>query len=87
MYDIIGDIHGYATELKALLTKMDYQEIDGVWQHHERRVIFLGDFVDRGPEQVETVQIAKAMVEKSNALAVMGNHEFNAVCWDTEDPQ
>ena len=86
MYDIIGDIHGYATELKALLTKMDYQEIDGVWQHHERRVIFLGEFVDRGPEQVETVQIAKAMVEKSNALAVMGNHEFNAVCWDTEDP-
>jgi hypothetical protein len=28
MYDLIGDIHGYATELKALLTKMDYQEID-----------------------------------------------------------
>ena len=86
MYDLIGDIHGYATELKALLTKMDYREIDGVWQHPERTVIFLGDFVDRGPEQVETVQIAKAMVEKSNALAVMGNHEFNAVCWDTEDP-
>ena len=87
MYDLIGDIHGYATELKALLTKMDYQEIDGVWQHPERTVIFLGDFVDRGPEQVETVQIAKAMVEKSNALAVMGNHEFNAVCWATPDPQ
>jgi hypothetical protein len=87
MYDLIGDIHGYATELKALLTKMDYQELDGVWQHPERRVIFLGDFVDRGPEQVETVQIAKAMVEKSNALAVMGNHEFNAVCWATKDSQ
>jgi hypothetical protein len=87
MYDIIGDIHGYATELKALLTKMDYQELDGVWQHPERRVIFLGDFVDRGPEQVESVQIARSMVESNNALAVMGNHEFNAVAWATPDPQ
>jgi len=87
MYDLIGDIHGYATELKALLTKMDYQEIDGVWQHpDERQVIFLGDFVDRGPEQVETVQIAKAMVDKGKALAVMGNHEYNAVAWATQEP-
>jgi len=86
MYDLIGDIHGYASELKALLAKMGYQEIDGVWQHPERKVIFLGDFVDRGPEQVETVRIARNMVESGNALAVMGNHEFNAVAWATEDP-
>jgi len=63
MYDLIGDIHGYAAELKALLVKMDYREKDGVWQHPERKVIFLGDFVDRGPEQVETVDIARSMVE------------------------
>jgi hypothetical protein len=87
MYDLIGDIHGYGTELKALLSKMDYEEIDGVWQHPERKVIFLGDFVDRGPEQVETVEIARKMVESGNALAVMGNHEYNAVAWATEDPQ
>jgi hypothetical protein len=87
MYDLIGDIHGYATELKALLTKMDYEEIDGVWQHPERKVIFLGDFVDRGPEQVETVEIARKMVVSGNALAVMGNHEFNAVAWATPDPE
>lgn len=87
MYDLIGDIHGHATELKALLIRMDYREIDGVWQHPERKVIFLGDFVDRGPEQVETVRIARDMVEKGKALAVMGNHEFNAVAWATKDPQ
>jgi hypothetical protein len=87
MYDLIGDIHGYGTELKALLSKMDYEEIDGVWQHPERKVIFLGDFVDRGPEQVETVEIAKAMVDSGNALAVMGNHEYNAVAWATPDPE
>lgn len=87
MYDLIGDIHGYASELKALLAKMGYREVDGIWQHPKRMVIFLGDFVDRGPEQVETVRIARDMVEKGKALAVMGNHEFNAVAWATKDRQ
>lgn len=87
MYDLIGDIHGYATPLKHLLTRLGYTELDGVWQHPKRQVIFLGDFVDRGPEQVETVRLARAMVEAGQALAVIGNHEFNAVAWATEDPE
>jgi predicted MPP superfamily phosphohydrolase len=87
MYDLIGNIHGYASELKALLAKMDYQVIDGIWQHPERKVIFLGDFVDRVPVQIETVHIARTMVESGNALAVMGNHEYDAVAWATPDPQ
>lgn len=86
MYDLIGDIHGYASALKNLLRTLGYQERNGIWQHAERSVIFLGDFVDRGPEQVETVQIARRMVEAGTALAVMGNHEFNAVAWATEHP-
>ncbi|GGX82336.1 diadenosine tetraphosphatase [Litchfieldella qijiaojingensis] len=86
MFDLIGDIHGYATPLKRLLVKLGYQERQGVWSHPERRVIYLGDFVDRGPEQVETVHVAQTMVENGQALAVMGNHEFNAVAWASEDP-
>ncbi len=86
MYDLIGDIHGHATPLKQLLTKMDYVQHDGVWQHPQRKVIFLGDFIDRGLEQIETVHIARTMVESGHALAVMGNHEFNAVAWATPDP-
>ena len=86
MYDLIGDIHGHAGALKQLLARMDYEEIDGAWRHPHRKVIFLGDFVDRGPEQVETVRIARSMVEEGTALAVMGNHEFNAVAWATPDP-
>jgi hypothetical protein len=86
MYDLIGDIHGYADHLKALLTKLGYQEQLGVWSHPTRQVIFLGDFVDRGPHQLETVRIAKSMVTSGSALAVMGNHEFNAVAYATPDP-
>jgi hypothetical protein len=86
MYDLIGDIHGHADALERLLAALDYQKKDGLWSHSERRVIFLGDFIDRGPQQVETVRIARAMVEAGQALAVMGNHEFNAVAWATEHP-
>lgn len=85
MYDIIGDIHGYAAVLKRLLIKLGYTENDGIWRHPQRKVIFLGDFVDRGPEQVEVINIAQRMVEAGHALAVMGNHEFNAVAWATMD--
>ena len=87
MYDLIGDIHGYATPLRKLLTKLGYAERDGVWRHPDRQVIFLGDFIDRGPEQLKTVAIARGMVEAGAALAVMGNHEFNAIAWATEAPQ
>ena len=72
---------------ETIVVKMGYSERGGVWQHPERKVIFLGDFIDRGPEQVETVQIARSMVEGGAALAVMGNHEFNAVAWATHDPE
>ncbi|MEQ3636450.1 metallophosphoesterase [Alcanivorax sp.] len=86
MYDIIGDIHGFAEPLKQLLDRLGYQEIDGVWQHPIRKALFLGDYIDRGPQQVEVVRIVRAMVEADKALAIMGNHEFNAVAWASPNP-
>jgi diadenosine tetraphosphatase ApaH/serine/threonine PP2A family protein phosphatase len=85
-YDIIGDIHGHSEALTALLSKMDYEQKNGTWSHPERKVIFIGDFVDLGPKQVDTVMIAKGMVEAGSAFAVMGNHELNAVAWYLPDP-
>lgn len=87
MYDIIGDIHGHATELKWLLEKLGYGKDGDIWYHPQRKVVFLGDFVDRGPEQVETVTIVRTMLEAGQALAIMGNHEFNAVAWSMPNPQ
>lgn len=84
-YDIIGDIHGHADALKALLKHMGYRESRGAWRHPDRKAIFVGDFIDRGPKQVETVEIARRMVEADTALAVMGNHEFNAIAWFLPD--
>lgn len=86
-YDIIGDIHGHADALAALLKKMGYQKRGGAWRHPGRQAIFIGDLIDRGPGQVETVRIVRGMVEAGAALAVMGNHEFNAIAWHTQDPR
>ena len=85
-YDIIGDIHGHADPLRALLEKLGYVERDGTYWHPEgRTVIFMGDFVDRGPKIRETLQIAKAMMDAGTARAVMGNHEYNAIAYHTPD--
>ncbi len=78
MYDIIGDIHGHAEALKALLFKLGYNASGGVWQHPNRKVIFVGDYIDRGPAIRETLQIVRAMSENEKATALMGNHEYNA---------
>ena len=84
-YDIIGDIHGEADALERLLHKLDYELTDGCWRHGSRKVIFLGDFIDRGPEQKRVLETVMPMVRSGNTLAVMGNHEFNALAFHTPD--
>lgn len=85
-YDVIGDIHGQADKLEALLRHMGYRLLGGFWRHPSRTAVFVGDFIDRGPQQLRTVHIARGMVENGAALAVMGNHELNAIAWHTPDP-
>lgn len=85
-YDIIGDIHGHADALTALLVKMGYHCDHGVWRHATRQAIFVCDLVDRGPQQLEAIQLVRSMVEAGTARAVMGNHELNAIAWHTPHP-
>jgi len=84
VYDIIGDIHGYAKTLTALLKKLGYSNGDGFYKHPQRTVIFVGDLVDRGPAIRETLKIVKTMVDNSSAQAILGNHEYNAICFNTK---
>jgi hypothetical protein len=85
-FDLIGDIHGHASALRDLLRRMGYVERNGCFRHSCRQAIFLGDFIDRGPEQRDVVAIVRDMVERDAALAVMGNHEFNALAYHAPDP-
>lgn len=81
--DFIGDIHGHADELEQLLHKMGYEKLNNSFVHPTRKVIFVGDYIDRGPKIRKTLQIVKSMVDAGNAMALMGNHEYNAFCFHT----
>ncbi|GHH81555.1 polynucleotide kinase-phosphatase [Streptomyces capitiformicae] len=71
-FDIIGDIHGCASELESLLGTLGY--VDGV--HPEgRTAVFVGDLVDRGPDSPGVLRRVMSMVGSGNALCVPGNHE------------
>jgi polynucleotide kinase-phosphatase len=85
-FDVIGDVHGCRSELEALLTELGYELVRDTAgrpvdaSHPEgRRVIFLGDLVDRGPDSPGVLRLAMGMVAAEHALAVPGNHEAKLV--------
>lgn len=83
-YDLIGDVHGCALALGRLLKKMGYVHSKGSYRHPSRKVVFVGDIVDRGPRIREALHIVKDMVDQGQAEIVLGNHEYNAMCYCTE---
>ncbi|HEY9677903.1 MAG TPA: metallophosphoesterase [Drouetiella sp.] len=86
-FDIIGDVHGCFEELVELLAKLGYTvtELEGtekkflVQAPDSRRVIFLGDLVDRGPDTPSVLGLAMSMVAAEQAICVPGNHDVKFV--------
>ncbi len=85
-FDVIGDVHGCATELEQLLTTLGYEPftVDGsepgwgsVGYAHPagRKAVFVGDLVDRGPRVLDTLGFVLHMVTTGAALCVPGNHD------------
>ncbi len=78
-FDIIGDIHGCFYELKQLLEKLGYkiEKQNGYTITHaeNRRIIFLGDLVDRGPSAPEVLRLVMDSVASGRAFCVNGNHD------------
>jgi polynucleotide kinase-phosphatase len=85
-FDIIGDIHGCFTELTELLTKLGYvinQTAEQAGNYgfnvetpEDRKVIFLGDLVDRGPDSPSVLKLVMSMVNSGAAYCVPGNHDM-----------
>ena len=61
LFDIIGDVHGQAGKLERLFRVLGYQKIGGVYGLADRKAVFVGDLIDRGPAIGETLNIVKAM--------------------------
>ena len=80
--DLIGDVHGELDALVCLLRKLGY---DDRGQHPDgRRVVFVGDLIDRGPDSPGVLRAVIRMVEAGNAQCIVGNHELNAL---RDDPK
>jgi protein phosphatase len=80
-FDIIGDVHGCFDELQELMTTLGYsveRNGDGyrVGVPENRKAIFLGDLVDRGPRIPDVLRLVMSMVKAGQALCVPGNHDM-----------
>jgi protein phosphatase len=80
-FDVVGDVHGCRAELEHLLTELGYElERDAAGRptgarHQDRRAIFVGDLVDRGPDTPGVLRLVMGMVAAGTAFCVAGNHE------------
>jgi len=77
-FDIVGDVHGCHGELLTLMARLGWQGLgEGESPHHPagRRLILLGDVVDRGPGVAEMLLFAMRMQDDGTGIWLMGNHE------------
>ncbi|NML17215.1 metallophosphoesterase [Azohydromonas caseinilytica] len=73
--DIVGDVHGEHEALCALLAALGY---DAAGTHPQgRRLVFVGDLCDRGPDSPGVVARVRALVRAGRAVVLLGNHELN----------
>jgi serine/threonine protein phosphatase 1 len=71
----IGDLHGHRYELERLIARLERLT---VWP--QSALVFLGDFVDRGPDVKGTLDLVLHLLERSaGGSAVMGNHDLALV--------
>ena len=75
--DVVGDVHGEIEALHALLGHLGYDE-EGV-HPRGRRLAFIGDLTDRGPDSVAVIDFVRRACERGRAQCVAGNHELNAL--------
>jgi bis(5'-nucleosyl)-tetraphosphatase (symmetrical) len=71
---VIGDVHGCLDELDELLRTLQHRR-------DRDRLVFVGDFLDRGPDPVGAVRRAREL----GAEAVLGNHEEKHLRWRSHE--
>ena len=81
-YDIIPDIHADMDRLTQTLLSLGYVADRAAWAHPEGRIaVFLGDFIDIGRANRAVLNLVRAMCDQRSAVAIMGNHELNALLY------
>ena len=78
--DVVGDVHGEIDALRSLMRNLGYAE-DGS-HPKDRRLVFVGDLTDRGPDSPTVVDLVKSLVDAGRAQCVLGNHDLNILLGD-----
>ena len=78
--DIVGDVHGEIDALLSVMHHLGYDD-DGTHPYH-RRLIFVGDLTDRGPDSPAVVDLVQSLVNANRAQCVLGNHDLNILLGD-----
>jgi protein phosphatase len=74
-FDIIGDIHGCFNEYQELVKNLGYDWNDDLPRHKDnRKLVFLGDLTDRGPDSISVMEHVYELVKNDLALYTPGNH-------------
>lgn len=81
--DIVGDVHGELDSLLRLLAHLGYDS-HGAHPRH-RKLVFVGDLCDRGPDSYGVIDLARHLIAQGNACAILGNHEINLLINDAKD--
>jgi protein phosphatase len=79
-FDIVGDVHGCLDELLHLCQTLGYQieaEGDSLSVRHPdgRKLVFVGDLVDRGPDSPGVVRLVQSVLQSGSGFCVAGNHD------------
>ena len=80
--DIVGDVHGELAALNTLLARLGYDSADP--HAAGRRLVFLGDLCDRGPDSPGVFERVRRIVDSGNGLCILGNHELNLLRLSTK---
>ncbi len=90
-FDVVGDVHGCFGELMLLLVKLGYRmkrakdaDESECWRvsHPEgRRLVFVGDLCDRGPDTPAVYRLVMDAVARGVAFCVLGNHDDRLLTW------
>jgi len=65
----IGDIHGCFDKLEKLMGAIN-------WRPAEDTLVFMGDYVDRGPDSFKVVEfLIELKTQSNNLIFLLGNHE------------
>jgi protein phosphatase len=83
-FDIVGDVHGCLDELLELMAALGYRverqdTAFSVVPPDGRKLVFVGDLVDRGPATPDVLRLAMTMVDAGQAFCVPGNHDIKLV--------